>query len=99
MTLALSSLEDGFECDACVLGQIIDLPVGYFNDILQVANVLLLINLKCFLFLLPVLIPFGLPILLQLLEQAQETWWNITVHVNANEGKLSLRMFFCTERD
>lgn len=40
-----------------------------------------LINLKCLLFLLPVLIPFGLPVLLQLLEQAQETWWIAAVHM------------------
>lgn len=35
VTLALARLGDGFECDACVLGQIIDLPVRCFNDILQ----------------------------------------------------------------
>lgn len=77
--LALARVGYGFECDVYVLVQVIDLPVRCFNDILQETNLLFLDQIE----MLPASATcanhFGLPILIQLLEEAQETWWTVTM--------------------
>lgn len=67
--LALARTEYHCECDVYVLEEI----MRCYNNILLEANVLTLSKFKCCLFLLPMLIHFGLPSLMQQLKQAQET--------------------------
>lgn len=69
VTLALARTEYHCECDVYVLEEI----MRCYNNILLEANLLTLSKLKCCLFLLPMLIYFGLPSLMQQLKQAQET--------------------------
>lgn len=100
VTLALARLGDGLKCDACVLGQIIDLPVRCFNDILEETNLLSLDQFE----VPPVPTTCANPFWPANLIAVVRTSTGDPAHcncayVNANKGKVSLRMFFCIERD
>ena len=89
MTLALARV--GFECDVYVLGQIIDLPVRCFNDILQETNLSSLDQIEMLHIPATCANPFWPANLNTIVRTSTEDLVDCNhVYVNANEGKLSL---------